>query len=124
MRKIIIKADELTVSAILNESKTAQEILARLPFKAEINTWGEEIYFEIPVFAGLENGFSRDIVDPGDLGYWPEGNCFCVFFGPTPISEKGEIRPASKVNLIGKVTGDIKLFQKMKTMKVVEILKE
>ena len=60
----------------------------------------------------LENG--QEVVNLGDLGYWPEGNAFCIFFGPTPVSKGNEIRPASAVNIFGRVTADPKVFQKVK----------
>ncbi len=75
-----------------------------MPIEARANTWGDEIYFEIPVSCEPEN--PREVVEMGDLAYWPPGRAFCVFFGPTPASERDEIRPASAVNVIGKVEGD------------------
>jgi hypothetical protein len=77
-----------------------------LPIKARGNRWGEEIYFEIPVEADLEAD-ARDVLEAGELGYWPSGNAFCIFFGRTPASRGDEIRAASAVNIIGKITGDI-----------------
>ena len=119
MRNIKIKFANLEVRAQLNDSKTASLIWQNLPLESSVNTWGDEIYFTclpagkaIPISTGLENGV--DIVEIGDLGYWPDGPSFCIFFGPTPISKPGKIRPASKVNLIGKVMGDAKVFKKAK----------
>ena len=73
-----------------------------------MNTWGDEIYFSIPVKIRLESG--QEIVDFGDLGYWPPGNAFCIFFGQTPMSNKDEIRAASAVIIFGKVVGDARVF--------------
>jgi hypothetical protein len=112
-RKIRILVSELKVEAELNESKTAQLIWDALPMEAKTNLWGEEIYFAIPVKTGLEKG-SREVVSAGELGYWPTGNAFCIFFGPTPASREGEIRAASAVNMIGKVLDDPKVFLKVK----------
>jgi hypothetical protein len=95
-KKIRILASELKVEAELNESKTAQLIWEALPIEAKANLWGEEIYFAIPVKTGLEAG-SREVVSAGELGYWPTGHAFCIFFGPTPASRGEEIRAASAV---------------------------
>ena len=83
---------------------TARTILDALPIKGRANTWGEEIYFMVPVESDVEN--PKVIVELGDLAFWPPGNAFCIFFGPTPMSTPGTIRPASAVNIIGKVIGD------------------
>jgi hypothetical protein len=109
--KILIK--DLKVEAELNESKTAQLIWETLPIEAKANLWGEEIYFAIPVKAGLEEG-AREVVSSGELGYWPTGHAFCIFFGPTPASRGDEIRAASAVNVIGKISSDPKVFLKVK----------
>jgi uncharacterized protein len=112
-KKITIRVGELEVEAELNESKTAQVIWAALPIEAKTHLWGEEIYFPIPVTTGQEQG-ARDIVSSGELGYWPPGHAFCIFFGPTPASRGDEIRAASAVNVIGKVLSDSKVFRKVK----------
>jgi hypothetical protein len=112
-KKIRIFVSELKVEAELNESKTGQLIWEALPIEAKTNLWGEEIYFAIPVKTGLEQG-ARDIVSAGELGYWPSGHAFCIFFGPTPASRGDEIRAASAVNVIGKVLSDPKVFLKVK----------
>lgn len=103
-RRIRIKAGLIEVVAELNDTKTAQAIWEALPIKGHVNLWGEEIYFSIPLSLELEDG--QELVSIGDLGYWPQGSAFCVFFGPTPISQGDKIRPASPVTVIGKVTGD------------------
>jgi len=112
-KKIRILVSDLKVEAELNESKTAQMIWEALPIEAKANLWGEEIYFSIPVKTGQEKG-AREVVSMGELGYWPPGHAFCIFFGPTPASRGNEIRAASAVNIIGKVFGDPKLFLKAK----------
>ncbi len=112
-KKIKILVEALKVEAELNDSQTAQSIWEALPIEARVNTWGEEIYFAIPVKAGLEEG-AREVVSPGELGYWPTGHAFCIFFGPTPASRGEEIRAASAVNIIGRVSGDPKVFLKVK----------
>jgi uncharacterized protein len=110
-KKIRIITGELKVEAELNDSKTAQVIWDALPIESNNNLWGEEIYFSIPVKALQEKG-SREVVAAGELGYWPPGNAFCIFFGPTPASRGDEIRAASAVNIIGKVSSDPKVFRK------------
>ncbi len=112
-KKIRILVSEVKVEADLNESKTAQLIWEALPIEAKTNLWGEEVYFAIPVKTGLERG-SREVVSAGELGYWPTGHAFCIFFGPTPASRGDEIRAASAVNVIGKVISDPKVFLKVK----------
>lgn len=107
---IRIRAGSVVMTAMLNDSVTARAILAALPLDAVARTWGDEIWFPIPVAAGLE-AVAVDLVEAGDLGYWPTGKAFCIFFGPTPMSRGDEIRPASAVNPIGRVLGDAKAFK-------------
>jgi len=111
--RIRILVGNLKVEAELNQSETARLIREALPIEAKVNTWGEEIYFAIPVKTGLEEG-AREVVSSGELGYWPTGHAFCIFFGPTPASRGDEIRAASAVNVIGKVLGDPTVFLKVK----------
>lgn len=105
-KQIRITAGNVQLEAELNDSPTAKSIAEALPIKAKGNRWGEEIYFAIPVEAGLEED-ARDVLEAGELGYWPTGHAFCIFFGPTPASQGDEIRAASAVNIIGKVKGDL-----------------
>ncbi len=112
-KKIRILVSDQRVEAELNEAKTSQLIWEALPIEGKVNLWGEEIYFAIPVKTGLETG-SREIVSAGELGYWPTGHAFCIFFGPTPASRGNEIRAASAVNIVGKVLSDPKVFLKAK----------
>lgn len=112
-RRIRIVVGDLNAMAELNDSKTAQLIWEALPIEGKVNTWGEEIYFAIPVRTSLEPG-AREVVSSGELGYWPTGHAFCIFFGPTPASRGDEIRAASAVNVIGKVLGDPKAFLKVR----------
>lgn len=121
MERIVIKVRDLEIEAELNNSKTAQLIYEKLPIKSKVRLWGDEIYFDIPVKMDLEEGFIKDKVLIGDLGYWPEGPSFCIFFGLTPISKPGEIRPASSINLIGKVLSDTKEFKKVKEGDIIEL---
>ena len=103
--KISIKAGEIEVEGILNDSPTVKLILEKLPIESSGNLWGNEIYFSIPVNSESNENLS-DRVELGDIGYWPTGKAFCIFFGPTPLSEGEEIVPASEVNIIGRLTDD------------------
>jgi len=109
--KIRITAGAIEAEAELNETRTAQAIWEVLPIKSRVNLWGDEIYFSIPLSLQLETG--QEVVSIGDLGYWPDGNAFCIFFGPTPVSQGDEIRPASPVIVFGKVIGDATVFKKI-----------
>ncbi len=102
---IKIRVGEIELDAKLNDSETASRVLAELPISSGFNTWGDEIYFQIPVSADPED--PQETVAVGDLGYWPPGKAFCIFYGPTPASEGDEIRPASPVNPIGRVLGGV-----------------
>jgi hypothetical protein len=104
-KAILIIIDSIRTQAQLNDSPTAELIWNSLPIEGSANIWGEEIYFSIPVKADLEEG-ARDEMEKGELGYWPPGAAFCIFFGPTPMSTGAEIRAASPVNPIGKTLGD------------------
>ena len=104
-KTIKITAGKVEVEAVLNDSFTAKLITEALPIKAQANRWGGEIYFSIPVKAEPEPD-SREVVEQGELGYWPPGNAFCIFFGATPASQGNGIRAASAVNIIGKMHGD------------------
>jgi hypothetical protein len=110
--KIKIKIGKLTMDAELNDTPTAKKVAEALPIKASFNTWGDEIYFSIPVTAGVDKS-AKEVVQIGDLGYWPPGKAFCIFFGLTPASQPGKIMPASAVNILGKVLGDATEFKKV-----------
>jgi len=104
-RAIVIRVGGGEYAAEFNDSATAGAIFDGLPIAAAGQRWGGEIYFNTPVGCELEAG-SRDVLAAGELGYWPPGRAFCIFFGPTPASEGDEIRAASAVNIVGKLTGD------------------
>ena len=101
----------VTVSASLNDTETASMIWDALPIEASASTWGDEIYFGIPVAAGEEMG--QEVVELGELGYRPPGSAFCMFFGPTPMSRGDEIRPASPVTVIGRMHGDVTVLKRV-----------
>ena len=103
-KTITISAGDVALDAELNDTDTAGAIWEALPIHANSGTWGNEIYFQIEVEADLEDG--QETVELGDLGYWPPGSAFCLFFGRTPASQGDEIRPASEVTVIGKILSD------------------
>ncbi len=107
-RRITIQAGSIAVEAELSENKTANTIWEVLPINSTVNTWGNEVYFTIPVTIASENG--QEVVNTGDIAYWPPGKAFCIFFGPTPASRSSEIRAASAVNVFGKLAGDPTVF--------------
>jgi hypothetical protein len=111
VKKIKIKIGQIQAEAELNDTKTARAIWDSLPIEGLGDLWGEEIYFAIPVKMELEKG--QEAVQIGDIGYWPPGSAFCIFFGETPMSRKGEIRPASAVTVVGKVTSNAVVFKKV-----------
>jgi len=112
-REMKITAGGVEMTAELNDTKTADAIWNALPIEAHGNKWGDEIYFGIPVSVGEENG--KEVVELGDIAYWPPGSAFCIFFGPTPASSGDEIRPASAVNVVGRLKGDPKAFKAVRS---------
>ena len=121
-KRIRIKAGTVEVVAELNDTDTAQAIWEALPIKGRANLWGDEIYFSIPVSVELEAG--QELVNVGDLGYWPPGKGFCIFFGPTPMSEGEQPRPASPVTVFGQVIGNASVFKQVASGTEVTIEKE
>ena len=103
MMKIKIQFANYTVEAPLSDSETAKAIYAALPFTRNVNTWGDEIYFGIPVSVDLEPDAKAE-VSVGDLAYWPNMPAFCIFFGPTPVSSGEKPVAASAVNVFGKLS--------------------
>ncbi|HDP79289.1 MAG TPA: hypothetical protein ENN21_00435 [Spirochaetes bacterium] len=110
---IIIRFDRLSVEGYLSPTACGGALVKALPFGSTAQTWGDEIYFEVPLAHGLDDT-AVETVSMGDLGYWPTGRALCVFFGPTPVSGPGEIRPASAVNIVGKVAGVLEELKKIK----------
>ena len=103
-RSIRIAAGGVEVVAELYDTPTADMVWDALPVAASGSTWGDEIYFRIPVSAEEQDAVPT--VDMGAVAYWPPGQAICLFFGPTPMSAPGEIRPASPVNVFGRILGD------------------
>ena len=119
MRRIRITAGDVATAAALNESRTADAIWQVLPLESRGSTWGDEIYFSVPIQVDPES--PREVVEKGDLGYWPPGSAFCIFFGKTPASRGDEIRPASPVNIFGRVEGDPAAFKAVRNNAAVKV---
>ena len=113
MTQIKIEFENTSIDAVLNNSETADKIKKILPLSNSVNIWGDEIYFSIGVNDGEID--SKEVVELGDLGYWPPGNAFCLFFGLTPASEGDKIMPASPVNIIGKILSDLEILKSIKS---------
>jgi hypothetical protein len=112
MSRVRIVAKEVTAEAELDDSQTARAILNALPIESKANRWGEEVYFSTRLKIDDEN--SREVVQIGDVGFWPPGRAICIFFGRTPASRGDEIRPASPVNVFGKILGDPMVFAQVR----------
>jgi hypothetical protein len=110
--KIIFKTSQATIDGSLNDSEISRQIYEKLPIDSKVNTWAEEIYFPVPVNCKPEN--PTLVVKIGDIAYWPEGKCLCIFFGRTPISTDDQPKPASEVNIVGKIKGDLSILKKIK----------
>ena len=108
--KIKMTVGDLRVEGELDNTTTGQKVAEALPIRAPFSTWGDEIYFDIPVVADQEVD-ARAEVEVGELGYWPVGHAFCIFFGRTPASIDDKPRAASPVNILGRVLGDATEFR-------------
>lgn len=113
-RKISISAGDVSVTAALNDSSTADLLWEALPLEESASTWGDEIYFRIVVQADEEDGAS-DVVGMGAVAYWPPGQALCLFFGRTPASRGDEIRAASAVNVMGAIDGDATVLKQVRS---------
>jgi len=114
--RVRILIGEVTLVAELNDSRTAQAVWEALPFESTGSLWGKEIYFSIPVDMGSED--PQEVVQSGDLAYWPVGKAFCIFWGPTPVSQGNECRPYSPVNVFGHIIGDLSVLDHVKDLRV------
>ncbi|RLE80286.1 MAG: hypothetical protein DRJ51_06150 [Thermoprotei archaeon] len=93
--------------------KTVNAVLRVLPIESMALRWGDEVYFEVPVYIEKEN--AQEIVEKGDVAYWDTGHCICIFFGPTPATMRDEIRAAEPVNVFGRVIGDPEVFRRVRS---------
>lgn len=111
-RRIRITAGKVVAEATLNGSRAAEGLWRVLPVEARAERWGDEVYFDIGVT--LDPEMPREVVEVGDVAYWPPGRALCLFFGSTPASRGGEIRPASPVTVVGRLDGDPRVFRKVR----------
>ena len=122
MNTIIISVENLSLEAEILDTPTGRAILKALPIESSANVWGDEIYFDIPISLEKEPD-AREVVAVGDLGYWPVGSAFCIFFGPTPVSQGEAPQAYSPVNIFGKVLGDAKAFKTVEAGSLVRVEK-
>ncbi len=120
MVKIMIEVESISTEAELLDTPTARKIADALPLEGTVNVWGEEIYFDIPLTIDQEPDASQD-VNVGDLGYWPAGPAFCIFFGPTPVSTSDQPRAYSPVNVFGRVLDNPQLFRSVAGGAIIKI---
>jgi uncharacterized protein len=120
MTRIRFDFGTLRLDAELLDTPTARAIAAALPLSSPVMTWGEEVYFEVPVKVAREKD-ARAVVTPGEVAYWPEGHCIALGFGRTPISRGEETRLASPCNIFAKALGDVKALAKVRAGTKVEV---
>jgi hypothetical protein len=122
MKKIRITTDNIYWEADLYKTQTAEIIWDSLPFEGAANIWGEEIYFTVPLDIAQE-GSAKEIVEIGELGFWPDGNAFCIFFGPTPVSSGNEPRAYSPVNVFGIISNNVAELKNVATGDLIKVEK-
>jgi len=122
-RFLRITIEELNLAAELARTPSADALWDALPLEAQAHRWGDELYFGVPFQVPLESD-AREVVQAGDVAYWPEGPALCFLFGPTPISRPGEIRTASAVNICGHIRGDSTVLQKVRDKATVRLTRE
>jgi hypothetical protein len=120
MPRIRFDFGSFSLDAELLDTPTAQAIAAKLPIDAHALTWGEEVYFDVPVKVKREAD-ARAVVTPGEIAYWPEGPAIAIGFGRTPISQGGECRLASPCNIFAKAVGDVRALAKVRAGSAIRV---
>jgi len=122
MARIRFDFGVLTLDAEMMDTPTANAVLAALPLSSVVLTWGEEVYFDVPVTAAREAS-ARAVITPGEIAYWPEGPAIAIGFGRTPISRASETRLASPCNVFARALGDVKALTGVKAGTRVSVTK-
>ena len=122
-RCLRITTEELNLVAELTETPSAEALWDALPLQAQAHRWGDELYFTVPFQTPLENE-AREIVQEGDIAYWPEGPALCFFFGPTPVSRPGEIRAAAAVNICGHIHGNSNALKEVADQTIISLTRD
>lgn len=120
MPRIRFEFGALTLDAELLDTPTAKAIAAALPLQSKALTWGEEVYFDVPVRVKREAN-ARAVVTPGEIAYWPEGPAIALGFGRTPISQADETRLASPCNIFARALGDVKALGKVRAGTAIKV---
>ena len=120
MARIRFQFATLTLEAELLDTPTPRAVAAALPISSSVLTWGEEVYFEIPVKLPAEKD-ARAVVTPGEVAYWPQGHCIALGYGRTPVSRGDEIRLASPCNIFARAAGDVRALAKVRPGTTVEV---
>ncbi len=113
MSNIQLRIGDITLTAELFATPTAEAIRDALPISSRTQTWGDEVYFSVPVEAALESD-ARDVVDAGELAFWVEGHSIAIGFGPTPLSRGNEIRLAARTNIWGRAVDDVRQLKQVR----------
>ncbi|MBA31985.1 MAG: hypothetical protein CL748_05715 [Chloroflexi bacterium] len=121
-KKINISTEHFTTTATLNNSIWAEHLYNTLPLEGSCKFWGDELFFSTKISMEEDNN-SSEIVSIGDIAFWPPGSAFCIFWGPTPMSRENEIRPASKVNLLGSIDSQLLKFKDINIGSIISISK-
>ncbi len=122
MTKIIIESGDVRLNAEFNDSETSRAVLGLLPIRGSANVWGDEIYFSIPMHVE-QSADAKQEVEVGDLAFWPVGDAFCIFFGPTPVSNGDIPKAYSPVNVFGKIHGDVAILRDVSNGDQVKVFK-
>jgi uncharacterized protein len=120
MRKLKLTIGPVELEAELLETPTAHALFAAAPFESKVSTWGDEVYFSTPVELVMERA-ARDVMEPGDLAYWPPGQAIAIGYGRTPASRGDEIRLASPCNVWGRAVGDVKQLKAVRSGAAVKV---
>ena len=118
--KIVISTETLSVEAVLLENSAAAQFKKALPLTGSVNIWGDEIYFSVNLEMELLES-ATEVVESGNIAFWPPGHAFCIFFGLTPASTGTEIRAASPVNVLGHIQGDETIFKSVKSGTIIKV---